>query len=233
MVALFGGLSGCTPNAVTIEGQRVQALYLTFMAAAAIVFAVVAGLITWSILRYRWRGEDERPPQLRDNGRLEITWWALPTLVVIGLFVLTAQVLGGVDEETTDPDLTVTITGFQWQWRFAYEGTDVVVTGGPDQPAELVLPVGERIAFDLESPDVIHSFWVPQFLIKRDVIPGRTNRFEVTIDEAQAGAIYRGQCGEFCGLLHARMTFSIHAMSAEDFQTWLAEQAAAQRGASP
>ena len=229
-VALLGATAACTPRAVTVEGQRVESLYLTFMAAAAVVFLIVAGLIAWSVLRYRWRGSESPPPQIRDSPRLEIAWWALPTLLVIGLFVLTAQVLGQVDEETSDPELTITVTGFQWQWRFTYEGTDAVITGGPDDPAQLALPVGQRIAFDLVSPDVIHSFWVPNFLIKRDVVPGRTNRFEVTILEE---GTYQGQCGEFCGLLHDRMTFSIVAMPANEFSAWLADQAASAQGVAP
>jgi cytochrome c oxidase subunit 2 len=229
-VALLGAMAACTPQPVTVEGQRVETLYLAFMAAAAVVFIIVAGLITWSIVRYRWRGSQSPPPQTRDNPRLEIAWWALPTLLVIGLFLLTAQVLGEVDEETSNPDLTITVTGFQWQWSFAYEDTDVVITGGPDDPAQLALPVGQRIAFDLVSPDVIHSFWVPEFLIKRDVVPGRTNRFEVTIVEE---GTYQGQCGEFCGLLHDRMTFSILAMPADEFQAWLADEAASVQEAAP
>jgi cytochrome c oxidase subunit 2 len=94
-----------------------------------------------------------------------------------------------------------------------------VVTGTPDEWPRVVLPVGQRIAFDLESPDVIHSFWVPEFLIKRDVVPGRTNRIELTIEEP---GTYAGACGEFCGLLHHRMRFSIDAVSAAEFEAWLA-----------
>lgn len=221
IAATVVGLAGCAPAPATSEGARVKELYDLFMATAAVVFVTVTGLIGWSIVRYRWRGAADAPSQFRDNPRLELAWWAIPTLLVIGLFVVTAQVLGEVDERTNDPAVTVTVTGFQWQWRFAYEGTDVVVEGQPGVTPELVLPVGERIAFDLESPDVIHSFWVPNFLIKRDVVPGRTNRFEVTINESEAGSIYRGQCGEFCGLLHADMRFTIRAVSAEEFQTWL------------
>lgn len=216
-------LAACTPDPVTTEGSQVKQLYDLFMLAAAGVFAIVAGLIAWSIVRYRAGGDASEAPQIHDNRPLEIVWWALPTLLVIGLFVITAQVLARVDQRTDDPDLTVTVTGFQWQWEFAYEGSNVVVSGLPDEPPMIRLPIGRRIAFDLQSPDVIHSFWVPEFLIKRDVVPGLANRIELTIEEA---GTYRGQCGEFCGLLHADMLFSIEAISAEDFDAWLAEQAA-------
>jgi cytochrome c oxidase subunit 2 len=219
--AAIMGLAACTPAPATSQGEQVRGLYLLFISAAAGVFVIVAGLIGWSLIRYRSRGSNEEPVQTHGDRRLEIAWWALPTVLVIGLFIVTAQVMGQIDERTDDPPVTVTVTGFQWQWRFAYQGSDVVLTGEPGQPPELVLPVGERIAFDLESPDVIHSFWVPAFLIKRDVVPGRVNRFEVNIEQP---GTYRGQCSEFCGLLHAQMTFSIRAVPADEFQAWLTEQ---------
>jgi len=213
-------LAGCAPEPATSEGAQVKMLYDIFLLIAAIVFVVVAGLIGWSILRYRARDDDGREPsQNHENIPLELLWWAIPTILVIVLFILTAQVLGRVDERTDDPALTVEVTGFQWQWQFAYTGSDVVLTGLPGEPPVVVVPVGERIAFNLESPDVIHSFWVPKFLIKRDVIPGRTNRIEVTIEEE---GTYSGLCGEFCGLLHANMRFSIDAVSPERFEAWLA-----------
>lgn len=215
-------LAGCAPQAATIEGSRIEGLYTIFLIAAAAVFVIVAGLIGWSVVRYRARGEvDELPPQTRDNPRLEIVWWALPTILVIGLFVLTAQVLTEVDARDGSATVGVHVTGYQWQWRFAYEGTDVVIQGEPGDPPTLVLPVGERVSFDLESPDVVHSFWVPAFLMKRDVVPGRTNHIELTIDEA---GTYRGQCAEFCGLLHDQMLFSIEAVPASEFADWLAGQ---------
>jgi cytochrome c oxidase subunit 2 len=212
-------LTACAPEPVTTEGEQVKMLYDVFLVAAAVVFVVVAGLIGWSIVRYRETDDGREASGTHENIRLELLWWALPTALVIVLFILTAQVLGAVDERTDDPDLTVTVTGFQWQWRFAYEGSDVVITGAPDEQPLVVLPVGERIAFDLDSPDVIHSFWVPQFLIKRDVVPGRTNRIELTIEEP---GTYAGLCGEFCGLLHHRMRFSIEAVTPEAFDAWLA-----------
>jgi cytochrome c oxidase subunit 2 len=212
-------LAGCAPEPVTTEGARVSALYGIFLAAAAVVFVVVAGLIGWSIVRYRSTDDDRQPSTTHENIRLELLWWALPTLLVIGLIILTAQVLAEVDRRTENPDLTVTVTGFQWQWQFEYEGTDRVITGVTGEPPVVVLPVGRRIAFDLQSPDVIHSFWVPQFLLKRDVLPDKTNRVELTIEEA---GTYRGVCGEFCGLLHDRMLFSIEAVPGDQFDSWLA-----------
>ncbi len=211
-------LTGCAPEPATSQGAQVKMLYDLFLVVAAVVFVIVAGLIGWSIVRYRARDDGREASTTHENIPLELVWWAIPTLLVIILFILTAQVLGTVDERTDDPAVTVDVTGFQWQWQFAYEGTDVVVTGLPGEAPVAVLPVGERIAFNLDSPDVIHSFWVPHFLLKRDVIPGRTNRIELTIDEE---GTYAGLCGEFCGLLHNEMRFTVEAVSASAFQRWL------------
>lgn len=215
-------LGGCVPQAATTQGAQVQGLYNVFLIAAAAVFILVAALIGWSVFRYRASDADEGlPPQVKANVRLELVWWALPTILVIGLFILTAQVLSRVDARNPDPAVQVTVTGFQWQWRFAYDGTDVVIQGTPDQPPELWLPVGQPVALTLVSPDVIHSFWVPDFLIKRDVVPGRSNRIDLTIDEA---GTYSGQCAEFCGLFHDQMLFSIRAVSPAEFEAWLTTQ---------
>lgn len=194
-------------------------LYDIFLVVAAVVFVIVAGLLGWSIARYRATDDGREASETHENIRLELIWWAIPTLLVIVLFLLTARVLGVVDERTDDPAVTINVTGFQWQWQFDYAGSDVTIIGVQEDLPVAVVPVGERIAFTLDSPDVIHSFWVPDFLIKRDVIPGRTNRIELTIDEE---GTYSGLCGEFCGLLHSRMRFSIDAVSPDLFAAWLA-----------
>jgi cytochrome c oxidase subunit 2 len=213
-------LAGCTSSPVTVEAGQVRGLYDIFLIAAAIVFVIVAGLIGWSIVRYRSHGSTELPVQTRTNLMLELIWWALPTALVIGLFILSAQVLGQVDR-TADPPVNVRVEAFQWQWRFTYEKQNVVITGVPGKPPELVLPVRERIGLELVSDDVIHAFFVPRFLVKRDLVPGITNHLDLTIN---AEGTYSGQCAEFCGLLHDRMLFTVRAVSPAEFATWLAAQ---------
>jgi cytochrome c oxidase subunit II len=220
LAAVVAVLAGCTSSPVTVEAGQVRGLYDIFLIAAAIVFVVVAGLIGWSIVRYRSRGSTELPVQTRTNLTLELIWWALPTALVIGLFIVSAQVLGQVDR-TADPLVNVRVEAFQWQWRFTYEKQNVVITGVPGKPPELVLPVGERIGLELVSDDVIHAFFVPRFLVKRDLVPGITNHLDLTIN---AEGTYSGQCAEFCGLLHDRMLFSVRAVSPAEFATWLAAQ---------
>ena len=202
-----------------------RGLYDLFLVVAAVIFVIVSGLIGWSILRYRSDPNAPPPVQTKGNVVLELIWWAIPTILVAILFVLSARVQAGVTAEAAEPDVTVRVEGFQWQWRFTYEGSEVEVAGLPGSPPEILLPVGSRVAFLLESPDVIHAFHVPEFLIKEDVIPGQPNRIDVTI---QHEGSYTGQCAEFCGLLHDEMLFTIAAVPPDRFEGWLAERAAEQ-----
>lgn len=210
--------SACAPQAATAQGQEVNALYTVFFWVAAAVFSITAGLIGWSIVRYRaGPGDNDLPKQFHQNLKLEIVWFAIPQTIVVGLFVLSAVTLNEVNERKAEPAATVRVTGFQWGWRFEYEGTDVEVVGTPENPAEVMVPTGD-VAFLLTSADVVHSFYVPEFLFKRDTVPGRETRVDVTISEEGS---YSGACAEFCGLLHDRMTFSITSVAPAEFDSWL------------
>ena len=221
-------MSACLPTAVTDRGREVAWLYDLFMVAAAAVFVLVAGLIGWSVLRYRGEaGRDVAPPAAaHGNVALEVIWWALPTALVVVLIAFTWLVLDRVDARAEEPALTVQVEGFQWGWRFTYEEADVVVSGTAYEPPALNLPIGRTVAFVITSRDVVHSFNIPNFLIKRDAIPGRESRFDVMIE---LEGTYSGQCGEFCGLLHARQLFEIEAMAPDDFDSWIAGASAADR----
>lgn len=218
-------LAACIPEPVTDRGREVSILYTWFMIAAAVVFLIVVGLMTWSIVRYRGQpGRDApMPPPIAGSLRLEIVWWSLPAALVAALAVFTIVVLSQVDARSDDPAVTVEVTGYQWGWRFEYAGTDVVLNGAADDPASVPLPVDRTIAFEIRSADVVHSFNIPTFLIKRDAVPTRTNRFDVVIEEE---GTYAGQCGEFCGLLHAKQLFAIEAVDGATFDAWLAEASA-------
>ena len=221
-VATGGGASACAPRAANVEGAAVNNLYGIFLVVAAVVFVVVAGLITWSIIRYRAApGDDALPKQFDRNLKLEVTWFAIPQLIVIGLFIASTTVLGEVNAEAPEPDVTVSVQGYTWGWRFSYEEDDVHVAGGPEEPVRITLPVDQDITFELTSADVIHSFYVPRFLIKRDMVPGQTNRLDVRITEE---GLYRGACTEFCGLLHDRMRFEIQAVEAAEYEQWIEGQ---------
>jgi cytochrome c oxidase subunit 2 len=195
------------------------------------VFLGVEGFILYSVFRYR-RRDDRLPPQTHGNTLVEIIWTAIPTVIVFILFVLSVTTLMTV-EAKSDPSkggVDIEVDGFQWQWQFRYADgdnnpdNDVSVVGDQANPPVMVVPVGEPIRLTLVSRDVIHSFFVPQFLIKRDLIPvpqgEDVNHLEFTVSDV---GTYAGQCAEFCGDFHAKMTFSVQAMSRADFENWLAD----------
>jgi cytochrome c oxidase subunit II len=220
---LVGLLAGCLfpPEPMTDAGRDVFTLYTVIFVLAAIVFVGVEGMIIYSIFRYR-RRDDRLPPQLHGNTLIEIVWTAIPTVIVLILFGASVWALNSVEARADDP-LTIEAEGFQWQWRFHYE-EGVSVTGTPGTPARMVVPVGEPIRLILTSADVIHSWYVPEFLIKRDNIPfaegQEPNQLEFTV--TQPGT-YTGQCAEFCGFGHWAMIFLVEAMERADYDAWLEE----------
>jgi cytochrome c oxidase subunit 2 len=219
------------PPAVTEQAKGTRDLYNIVFGLAVAIFVAVEGLIIWSVIRYRRKpGDDELPPQTHGNNLVEIIWTIIPTAIVLFLFALSFNTLNTVDAVSDNPDLVVKATAAQFQWQFTYldaSGNKVATQTVPlaADGGGLGLPVGKNVQFILESPDVIHAFYVPQFLFKRDVIPGQVNKFQVTVDPSEATdghpAIYRGQCAELCGTGHRTMLFNVIAMSPGDFQTWL------------
>jgi cytochrome c oxidase subunit 2 len=223
-VLLIGLLGGCMlpPHPVTEVGKDVFNLYLIVLGLAAIVFFGVEGFIVYAAFRYRRRpGDDVLPEQLHGNTTVEIIWTLIPTVIVFILFTFSMITLGEVEARSDDPGVTVQVDGFQWQWTFHYQDGPSV-TGTAGEPATLALPVGERIRLILNSLDVNHAFYVPQFLVKRDLIDQganvRDNEIEFTITEP---GTYAGQCAEFCGTGHAGMTFVVEAMARADYDAYI------------
>ena len=229
-LALMVLLGGCLfpPTPETTQGKDVFNLYIVIFVMGAVVFFGVEGVIVWSVIRYR-RRDDRLPDQLHGNTLVEILWTAIPTVIVLFLFVISTVTLGTISAKE-NPTVTIEVTGFQWQWTFHYLDNDTnpkndyQVTGTPANPPVMGLPVGQPVRLILKSSDVIHSFFVPHFLIKRDVVPFpstiRNNELEFTITDP---GHYAGQCAEFCGDLHARMTFTVDAMQPADYEKWLAD----------
>jgi cytochrome c oxidase subunit 2 len=230
LVAIAALTGGCLPAPATQQARAVSDLWTVFVVAAACVGVLVWGLITFDIVRYRRRRSDvgTNPPQIHDAPRLEIAWTAGPIVIVLILFWLTLGALDRIDARTPGR-VTVDVTAFRWQWQFDYPETGVRVIGQSEVPAEMVVPVGEPIHIVLTSTDVAHSFFVPQFLFKRDAIPGRTNEFDITIDEPGA---YGGQCAEFCGVFHDAMLLTVRAVTRPEYDAWLTEQQAAPTGSA-
>jgi cytochrome c oxidase subunit 2 len=207
---------------VTDQGRVVNDLWDLFLVPAAIVAAIVWGLTTVAIVRFRRRRTttQDPPPQIAGNTRLEVAWTIIPIAVVAVLFVLTVGAVNRIYERSAG-GIEVAVSAFRWQWQIDYPADGVSVVGLSDEPAVMVVPVGEPVHVTLTSPDVIHSFYVPAFLFKRDAVPGRPNQFEFTVQEE---GTYGGQCAEFCGINHDRMKFSVRAVPRADYEAWLAEQ---------
>jgi cytochrome c oxidase subunit II len=178
------------------------------------------------VIRYRRRG-DELPTQTHGNNRLELTWTVIPTVIVLVLFVLTLQAQDKVLDQSGEADVNVTVTAFQWSYRFTYEGTGAEVVGSPEHIPEMVVPVGQTIRVKLISADVVHTFYVPQTLFKRQAIPGTDNFFDLTFEKE---GLYHGQCTQFCGLQHPDMTYRVRVVNQGQYQSWLAD--ATRRGAA-
>jgi cytochrome c oxidase subunit 2 len=234
-VALLGLLSGCSVDSVFAFGwpqggisdqsQRMFDMWIGSVIAALAVGFFVWGLIFWCVIRYRKRG-DELPPQTRYNLPIELLYSVAPFLVISVLFYYTAVIQTQVNKTTANPAVVIDVTAFKWNWEFAYEGQNgpdgkaVKTTGTTTVVPVLVVPIGKRIRFVEHSPDVIHSFWVPELLFKRDVFPGNVvNQFEVTINSEGR---YVGRCAELCGAYHSMMNFELRSVPQDVYDKFIA-----------
>ncbi len=231
-------LTGCStrggvPEPASSQGDDIMDLWRILLATGIGLGAVVIGLIVWAVLRYR-RPRDaapgDLPEQTRANVPLEVFYTAVPLVIVAVLFAVTMRTQNRVTRVSEVPDLDVEVTGFQWGWRFRYPAEMVTLVGDANRPPRLVLPVGATVRLRLVAADVIHSFFVPAFLVKEDMIPGVDNRLEVRPTET---GTYPGHCAEFCGLDHWRMGFDVEVVSPEAFQAFVAEQQQVPAGPGP
>jgi cytochrome c oxidase subunit 2 len=217
-----------------------QSLWIGAWIAALATGAVVWGLIIWACLFHRKRKStvDPLPPQVRYNLPIEILYTVVPVIMIAVFFYFTARDETEIMKVSGTAPVKVKVEGFQWSWRFttSYQGKTAMAVGVPvdlakqslqtPQGPQLVLPEGTRVEFDLESPDVIHSFWVPAFLFKQDVMPGLHNRFELkTLNEP---GVFFGRCAELCGQDHSRMLFSVKLVPQAEFDQYIAQAGSAQ-----
>ncbi|MBZ5734332.1 cytochrome c oxidase subunit II [Nocardioides sp. TRM66260-LWL] len=220
------------PDPVTKQGESTLALWRGAWIAALITGVVVWGLIAWVVVRYRRRHDDEVPVQTRYNLPLEIFYTIAPVMMVIVFFAHTVRVQNIVLDDSVQPDQTIQVVGQQWSWTFNYPLPDDIKAeaGGQGFAYEsgtasyiptLVLPNDETTRFQLTSPDVIHDFGVPGFLIKMDVIPGRKNSFQVT---PQRTGEFAGKCYELCGVYHSRMLFNVKVVSPAEYDAYLRDR---------
>jgi cytochrome c oxidase subunit II len=237
LVLLVFGLTGCTnnsftrlgfPNPITEQGKTVITLWQGSWIAAFAVGFLIWGLILWAVIFHRKRG-DKLPPQARYNMPIEIMFTSVPFVLIAILFYYTAKDENYLDKITSKPDVIVNVLGFQWSWQFNYPQYHVTNVGNSWQEGPLPvleIPTGETVEFNLTSADVVHSFWVPEFIFKRDVIPDHPNHFEITA--TQTGT-FIGHCSELCGLYHSRMLFTVKVVTPQQFQADMAAEQAAQQ----
>ena len=220
--------SGCTANEAfffdlpepsTAEGPIVQNLWNGSWIAAWIVGVITWGLMIFAAVAYRRRKNAGVPVQTRYNIPLEALYTIVPLIMILGLFVFTVRDQTELIAVEDDQQQTVNVVGFRWSWTFNYLDEDVSEVGTPGVPPTLVLPVDEKIQFELSSPDVIHSFWVPNWLFKMDVIPGKVNVFQVTPNKT---GTFVGRCAELCGVDHARMLFNVDVVERAEYDEYIA-----------
>lgn len=233
-------LAGCNypsygaSKGATAQGYDTYKLWSGMMTTGIIVGGIVALLILWSVFRYRKRS-DEIPRQFHEHIALEIVYTVVPVIIVGVLFYFTVLTENNVDRTvplnatvtaTGRPVVDITVTAFQWGWRFDYPGLNVGVAGetthGPgNHGPQMVVPVGETVQITLVSDDVIHGFYVRDFNFSRYAQPGITNRFDLTVLHS---GTFDGQCTQFCGLYHSQMLFSVRAVSPSAFATWASSE---------
>jgi len=224
-------LTGCAQAGATEQGQQVHQLFVIITLIAVPVFVIVESLLVYFVLKYRKR-DDEAPPQRSGSTRILAVFFLIPTIIVAVVYGFGEATLSSVEKQDPNPQVEIKVEGFQWEWTFYYLNEGFFTSGKTVvKPALMVLPVDTPIHFTLVSRDVIHSFFVPAFLFKRDVIPGRTNEF--TITPTTLGT-YHAQCAEFCGLHHAQMTFEVRVVTYPDYLAWVkAQRQAAQNVTCP
>ena len=198
-----GPFDARSPQAAAIAHLFTSALFI-----CGGVFLVVAGLVTYCVLRFRDNGARE-PVQVHGHTMLEIGWTIAPVLVLLWLIVLTVRAMA-VSDPPVDHDPDVTIIAHQWWWEVRYPSG--VVTAN-----EVHIPTGKALVFRLESADVIHDFWVPELGRKMDAVPGRPSSMWLEADEP---GVYSGTCAEYCGVQHAWMRILVFAETPETFAAW-------------
>ena len=218
-VLVYFGLSnaGLFPQEASLQAETIDWLFNVEIIGISFLFSLIVVPLVYSLIVFRQKAGDESFGEyITGNTRIELIWTLIPLIVVLVLSYLGAWSLG--DTLRADPEaMEIEVTAFQWAWRFYYPEYDVTAT-------ELYLPVDEQILLVMESPDVIHSFWVPEFRVKQDIVPGITTELRITptiIGE------YTVRCAELCGTQHAYMTSPVLVVTRGEFETWIAEQQSA------
>lgn len=212
------------PEAASNRSDYMSSLWIGAWIACLVVGVLVWGLIGYCVIRYRRRSDDEVPRQVRYHLPVEMLYTITPLIVVAVFFFFTVEKQDKILADVAHPDHTVLVTAQQWSWTFSYlgeqttGGTNVYETGTPAREPTLWLVKDQSVDFRLHSADVIHSFWVPSFYFKMDIIPGRENSFQMTPTRY---GVFQGRCAELCGFLHSEMLFKVHVVTQQQFDAHL------------
>jgi cytochrome c oxidase subunit II len=216
-VTLVAVLFQWLPTSASEEFDRIQDIYWFATIMSIVIFSLVAAVVVYSVWKWRVPADDDSDgPPIHGNTGLESVWTAIPALIVIVLGIVSAFVLSENGQAGPNP-LQVTVIGQQFAWKFEYPDQGGFKTG------ELVIPVGRETKFTMESVDVIHSFWVPNFGQKMDAVPGIETTILVTPTRTGEFAVV---CAELCGLGHATMRAKARVVTQSEFDKWVGEQKA-------
>jgi cytochrome c oxidase subunit 2 len=215
------------PTIASTQAHEVETLYDVLIIVSVPVFVLVMTVVIAAVIRFRMRPgqEDQDGPPIHGNTKLEVIWTVLPALLILGLCAYSYVILDDIENVSAQEaakELNIGVTGEQFAWSFTYPPE---VSGGekPLTTTELVLPIGRPIQFDLKAKDVIHDFWVPDFSMKMDAVPGITTHYRVTPNRLGE---YPVVCAELCGLGHSVMRSRVRVVSQADFDAWLQKQSA-------
>ncbi|ALQ56147.1 Cytochrome c oxidase subunit 2 [Pseudoalteromonas issachenkonii] len=231
---------------VTDISNNVYQLHMTIFLICCVIGVIVFAIMFWALIHHR-KSKGAVPAQFHESTKVEILWTAIPFVILIVMAIPATKTLIAM-EDASKADLTIKITGSQWKWHYEYMGEDVefysmlatpqneitnLADKNPNYLLEvdkpLVLPINQKVRFLMTSDDVIHSWWVPDFAVKKDANPGFINETWTNINEV---GTYRGQCAELCGKDHGFMPVVVEAKTEEDFKTWLAEAKQAKQKAA-
>jgi cytochrome c oxidase, subunit II len=245
MLPVLGLAAGMNmPEGVTEISRATHQLHMTIVWICVAIGVVVYGVLIFSLIKYR-KSKGAVPATFHHSTKAEIIWTAIPFLILIGMAIPATKVLTQV-YDASESELDILITGYQWRWQYRYlteEGEEVAFFSNLSTPDEqiynqvekgenyllevdepLVIPTNTKVRFLLTSADVIHSWWIPEFALKKDAIPGFINESWVKVEQP---GVYRGQCTELCGQLHGFMPVVVNAVEPAEFEAWFAEKQAA------
>jgi cytochrome c oxidase subunit 2 len=239
---------------VTDISRKIYDLHMEIFWICVVIATIVFGAMIWSIVTYRKSRGAVADVTLVHNTKVELIWTTIPVAILVFMAVPAARTLVEI-EDTTKTDLSIKVTGFQWGWQYDYLDSGVAYFSRLDRKSDtarellsgidpntvdhyllnvdrpLVVPVGMKVRLLITGADVIHSWWVPAFGVKKDAIPGFVNEAWFKVDTDKPG-LYRGQCAELCGRDHGFMPIVVDVRSKADFEAWLKDKAAEQKQAA-